>query len=71
MAHLIPQRIVILSSQREPSVCVRHYFRPVMFKNEQPDPVLERPAIGILRFFIQDGEVREKLAQLLQYSTAR
>ena len=64
MVHLIPHGIVVLSPQREQSLCVRRYFRPVMFKNQQPDPVLKGFAIGILRFFIHNGEVREKRAQL-------
>jgi len=32
-----------------------------MFKNQHPDP-LEGFAIGILWFFIQDGDVHEKRA---------
>ena len=64
MVHLIPHRIVVLSPQRKPSGCVHRYFRPVMVKKQQPDPVLERFAIGILRFLIHDREVREKLATL-------
>ena len=63
MVHLIPHRIVVLSPQREPSVCIRGYVRPFMFKNQQPNPVLERFAIGVLRFFIHNGKVCEKRAQ--------